>query len=112
MPGGSHYMGAKNSSTGKRLLNIVVPGTSQAQANRPFRSPIILGLDSPQPAYHIARLFKYSPRNVLVVQSPVHNIQNCHVDQSPLTLKSLKVLKPSISIWVNMVAHRQLSRSY
>src|SRR5713226_9398398 len=78
MPGGPHQMGAKNSSIDACLLNIVVSSALQAQTDRPFSSRIILGLDSAQPLHHIARLFKRSLGNELVVKSLLRNVQVCH----------------------------------
>src|SRR5215469_16859369 len=78
MPGGPHHMRTKKSSTGACLLNSVVGSVLHPQADCPFCSRVILGLDCAQPLYHIAGLFTRSLGDELIVKALVRNVQVCH----------------------------------
>ena len=67
-------MRAQDGSLREGLFYVVVSRTLQTQSKCPFRACIILGLDSAQPRHDITRLFKRSPGNVLVVESPARNV--------------------------------------
>ena len=71
-------MGAKNSSIGECLLNDLIDGVLHPQTKRPFRSRVILGLDSTQPLHHIVSLLKCLPGDELVVKSLIYNVHVCH----------------------------------
>src|SRR5947207_15275148 len=78
MPGRPHYVCTKDGAVGKCLLNALIGGAFYAQSECPFCPRKILCLDSAQPLYYIAGLFKRVPGYELVVKPLVRNVQVCH----------------------------------
>src|SRR6266487_4627135 len=78
MPGGPHHMGAQNSPLGECSLDDLIGGVLHPQTKRPFRSSVILGLDSAQPPHHVTGLLKRLLDDKLVMKSLVRNVQVCH----------------------------------
>src|SRR5437868_4238466 len=87
MPGGTHDVCTKDSTMGKRLLNIIVRHALQAQTQRPFCSRKVLGLDSTHPLHESLRGFECSTGNVLVMKPLVRNVQ---VDHSSIAFLNLR----------------------
>ena len=81
VPGGTQHVGAQDDPIREGLLDRRVGRARQAQAERPFRAQIVLGLDGSQPGDDFLRRGEARGGKLLLAQTVVGNRGVAHGDQ-------------------------------